>query len=42
VVDVRKQHASCPVTGRALNSGHYLVEEQPEEVLAELLSFFGT
>jgi haloacetate dehalogenase len=41
VIDVWKQHAMAPVTGRALNSGHYLAEEQPEEVLEELLTFFS-
>jgi hypothetical protein len=32
---------SGPVEGRALESGHYLAEEQPEEVLGEYLRFFG-
>lgn len=41
VRDVWRQHANGPVEGRALNAGHYLAEEQPEEVLHELLSFFG-
>jgi len=29
------------VTGRALDSGHYLVEERPDDTLAELRAFFG-
>ena len=40
VLEVWRQHANAPVEGRALNSGHYLAEEQPEEVLQELLRFF--
>lgn len=30
------------VAGRALDCGHYLAEEQPEETAAELLDFFST
>jgi haloacetate dehalogenase len=41
VLDVWRRHArSAAVDGRALDSGHYLAEEQPEEVLAELQRFF--
>jgi haloacetate dehalogenase len=40
VIDVWKQHANGPVSGKALDAGHYLTEEQPEEVLHELLRFF--
>lgn len=40
VLDVWRQHASAPVEGHALNSGHFLAEEQPEEVLQEFLRFF--
>ena len=29
------------VTGRALDCGHYLAEERPDETLAELRAFFG-
>ena len=29
------------VTGRALDAGHYLAEERPDETLAELRAFFG-
>lgn len=37
VLEVWRQHANVPVEGRELNSGHYLAEEQPEEVLQEFL-----
>jgi haloacetate dehalogenase len=40
VLDIWKQHANAPVEGRALDSGHFLAEEQPEEVLREFLRFF--
>ncbi len=40
VLEVWRQHARAPVDGRALDSGHYLAEEQPEEVLQEFLRFF--
>jgi haloacetate dehalogenase len=40
VLDVWRQHAKAPVEGRALNAGHFLPEEQPEEVLDEFLRFF--
>jgi haloacetate dehalogenase len=40
VLDVWQQHANEPVEGRALDSGHYLAEEQPEEVLREFVRFF--
>jgi haloacetate dehalogenase len=29
------------VSGRALDCGHYLAEERPDETLAELRAFFG-
>lgn len=29
------------VSGRALDGGHYLAEEQPAELLADMLAFFG-
>jgi haloacetate dehalogenase len=40
VLEVWRQHANAPVVGRALDSGHYLAEEQPEQVLQEFLRFF--
>src|SRR5262249_11217688 len=36
VLDEWRRHASGPVRGRPLEAGHYLAEEQPEEVLAEM------
>jgi haloacetate dehalogenase len=30
-----------PVTGKALDCGHYLPEERPEATAAELLAFFS-
>jgi len=32
---------AADVRGRALDCGHYLAEERPDETLAELLAFFG-
>jgi haloacetate dehalogenase len=40
VLDVWRRHAKGPVEGKPLDSGHYLAEEQPEEVLAEMRRFF--
>jgi haloacetate dehalogenase len=40
VLDIWSQHAEAPVEGRALDCGHFLAEEQPEEVLQEFLRFF--
>jgi haloacetate dehalogenase len=36
-----RERAAGPVTGRALDCGHYLPEERPEETARELLTFFG-
>jgi haloacetate dehalogenase len=36
-----RERAAGPVTGRALDCGHYLPEEQPEETAQELLAFFS-
>ena len=41
VLDVWNQRANAPAQGRALDSGHYLAEEQPEAVLQEFLRFFS-
>jgi haloacetate dehalogenase len=35
-----RERASAPVTGKALDCGHFLAEERPEETAAELLAFF--
>ena len=40
VLDVWRSHSTSAVDGRALDCGHYLPEEQPEEVLRELKRFF--
>ncbi len=41
VLEVWRRYASGPVTGGAVNSGHYLAEEAPEEVLAALEPFLS-
>jgi haloacetate dehalogenase len=40
-LDVWRSYASGPVSGNAVNSGHYLAEEAPGEVLAALADFLG-
>jgi haloacetate dehalogenase len=40
VLDVWREHARAPVEGRALDCGHFLAEERPDEVLGELMRFF--
>jgi len=35
------QNIADTVSGRALDCGHYLPEEQPEEIVAEMRAFFG-
>jgi len=40
VIDTWKPKASGPVTGRALECGHLLPEERPDEVLSEFKRFF--
>jgi haloacetate dehalogenase len=32
---------AAEVSGRAIDSGHYIAEERPDDTLAELLAFFG-
>jgi haloacetate dehalogenase len=39
-LEVWRQYTNGTVEGRALDAGHYLAEEQPEEVLKEFLRFF--
>jgi haloacetate dehalogenase len=41
VLEVWRRWCDGPVTGRALDCGHYLAEEAPRETAAELRSFFG-
>ena len=40
-LDIWRQYAKTAVTGGAVNSGHYLAEEAPGEVLERFLDFFG-
>jgi haloacetate dehalogenase len=36
-----RERAAGPVTGRALDCGHFLAEERPDETARELLAFFA-
>jgi haloacetate dehalogenase len=36
-----RERAAGPVGGRALDCGHFLPEERPQESAAALLEFFG-
>jgi haloacetate dehalogenase len=38
-LEIWQAYAEAPVSGHAVNSGHYLAEEAPEEVLAALRAF---
>ena len=42
-VNVWKEHCEDQVlvTGRALDCGHYIPEEKPDEVLQEILGYMG-
>ena len=41
VLDCWRERSSAEVTGKALDCGHFLAEEQPEATAAEFLSFFS-
>jgi len=36
-----RQYATGPITSAEINSGHYLAEESPDEVLEQFKTFFG-
>ncbi len=40
VLEVWRRWCAAEVTGRALDCGHFIAEESPEETAAELLAFF--
>jgi haloacetate dehalogenase len=40
VPDTWREKCVAPVTGKALDCGHFLQEERPQDVLAELFEFF--
>jgi haloacetate dehalogenase len=42
VLAIWRQMSAAPVTGKALDCGHFLPEERPQVVIDELLQFFGT
>jgi haloacetate dehalogenase len=39
VLEVWRRWCSAPVTGRALDCGHFIAEERPEETARELIAF---
>jgi haloacetate dehalogenase len=41
-IGIWKQYCSAEVTGGSINSGHYLVEEAPREVLERLGAFLSS
>ena len=41
-IEIWSQYCSAEVSGGAVQSGHYLAEEAPEEVLAAFEAFFGS
>lgn len=41
VLEVWRPYAAGELGGRAIDAGHYLVEERPEETLEELVPFLG-
>jgi haloacetate dehalogenase len=36
-----REKFAAPVTGKALDCGHFLQEERPQDLLTELFHFFG-
>jgi haloacetate dehalogenase len=40
VLDTWRERTAAPVTGQALDCGHFLAEERPQETAAALLAFF--
>lgn len=40
VLSTWREKCAAPVTGKALDCGHFLQEERPQDVLTELLQFF--
>jgi haloacetate dehalogenase len=40
-LDIWRQYCAAEVAGQSVNSGHYLAEETPGEVLAAFKTFFG-
>jgi haloacetate dehalogenase len=36
-----RQKCAAPVTGRSLDCGHFLQEERPQDLIKEMLQFFG-
>jgi haloacetate dehalogenase len=42
VLKIWREKSASVVTGRALDCGHFLPEERPEDITDELLRFFGT
>jgi haloacetate dehalogenase len=40
ILAIWREKCAAPVTGRALDCGHFLQEESPDELLAELRQFF--
>lgn len=40
-VDIWQRHSNKPVTGHAVDSGHFVAEESPDVVIRHCLDFFG-
>ena len=41
VIPTWQAYTNAPVTGRAMPTGHFIPEEDPEGTIDELLGFFG-